>query len=55
MNQVQTPAQASATPSQVETFFVELDDKQLAAVSGGFTTPTGGWGAELAALPTGGW
>jgi lactobin A/cerein 7B family class IIb bacteriocin len=54
MTQVQSPAQGSATPSQVETSFVELDDEQLAVVSGGFT-PTGGWGAELAALPVQGW
>ena len=39
MIQVQSPAQASATPSQVETLFVELDDEQLAVVSGGFDAP----------------
>jgi lactobin A/cerein 7B family class IIb bacteriocin len=53
MNQVQSPAQATATPSQVETLFVELDDEQLAVVSGGFA-PVGGW-EDWIASPVGGW
>ena len=40
MIQVQSPAQASATPSQVDTVFVELDDEQLAVVCGGVAVPS---------------
>ena len=54
MFQVQSPAQATVTPSQVETLLVVLDDEQLARVSGGFI-PVGGWGPETSAIPVGGW
>lgn len=54
MFQVQSPAQPTATPSQVDTLIVELDDEQLAIVSGGMI-PVGGWGAESTAIPVGGW
>ena len=54
MFQVQSPAQSTATPSQVESLLVELDDEQLAIVSGGII-PVGGWGSESTAIPVGGW
>jgi hypothetical protein len=55
MFQVQPPAQAEVTPSQVETLVVELDDEQLCIVSGG-SIPVGGWAfAHASTIPVGGW
>jgi hypothetical protein len=54
MFQVQSPAQPTATPSQVESLLVELDDEQLAVVSGAMI-PVGGWGSNSASIPVGGW
>jgi hypothetical protein len=54
MSQVQSTAQPTVTPSQVESLLVELDDAQLAIVSGGMI-PVGGWGSESSSIPVGGW
>jgi bacteriocin-like protein len=39
MFEVQSPAQGKVISSQAEALFVELDDEQLATVSGGLMTP----------------
>jgi len=56
MSEVQSPAQRQVISSQAEALFVELDDEQLATVSGGLLIPVGGWGpADSFAIPVGGW
>jgi len=56
MFEVQSPAQRQVISSQAEALFVELDDEQLATVSGGLLIPVGGWGpADSFAIPVGGW
>ena len=50
------PRSDTVIPSQAEALFVELDDEQLATVSGGLLIPVGGWGpADSFAIPVGGW
>jgi hypothetical protein len=52
MFEVQFSAQESVMPSQAEALFVELDDAQLATVSGGLLIPVGGWApAESSRIP----
>ena len=56
MFEVQFSAQESVMPSQAEALFAELDDAQLATVSGGLLIPVGGWApAESSRIPVGGW
>jgi len=55
MFQVQSPAQQTVSPSHAEALLVELDDAQLAAVSGG-VIPVGGWAPlDACVIPVGGW
>ena len=55
MFQVQFPAQQTVTASHAEALLVELDDEQLAAVSGG-VIPVGGWAPlDPCVIPVGGW
>jgi hypothetical protein len=55
MSQLESPAVATAIPSLPDVLLVELDDRQLATVVGGFG-PVGGWGsAALSTGPVGGW